>query len=368
MSRRTAFRVLLGSALLLVVAAAGWSMWWFQLAEQVRLGIDRWAEARRADGWRVSFETVAIDGFPGTMHIRLGAVRLTRPDGLDWQGPPVTGSLSPLEPRQVRITAPGRHEFAAADQWGQPLAVRIDLGQAGADLAVDGSGRLTYAEASMQDLAASIPGGGGARAEDALLRLQRLDVAPDSDHATTTAAFALATTGLELPAGSIPVMDRRVAAASISGRLQGSVPPGDLMPALGTWRDEGGTVEIERINLDWNPLRVSAEGTLALDSAMQPMLAMTARIGGFSELVDALTRNGMVKPKDAQTAKLVLGLMARTPPEGGAPAVQVPVTIQEGMLSIGPTVVGRVPPIPWPAEFSPPPGSPAPEAPSSPPR
>lgn len=365
MSRRTAFR-LLTACILLLAAAAGWGVWWLHLAGQVRQGIDRWAEARRAEGWRVSFDTVAIDGFPGTMRIRLGAVRLTRPDGLDWQAPPVSGALWPLDPQRVRVEAPGRHEIAARGATGEALALRLDLGEAGADLAVDGAGRLAGAEALLARVSAAVPGGASATAERIEARLRRQDAPADADHATTTATFGLSTTGLDLPAGAVPVMERRVAAASVSGRLQGAIPAGALAPALDRWREDGGTVEIDRLEVDWQPLRVSAEGTLALDAAMQPMLAMTASIQGFFGLVDALVRHGAVRPKDAQVARLVLGLMAKAPPEGGAPTLQVPVTVQERTLSVGPAVLGRVPPIPWPEAVSPPPGSPPPAPASSP--
>lgn len=346
MQKRTStIRLLSGLALVLVVAAAGWTAWWFQLAGNVRDGIGRWAEARRADGWRVSFAAIEIDGFPGTMHVRLTDPHIVRPDGLDWQAPTVTGALSPLTPQRVRIEAPGRHAVVLPGR--EPLALQVDAGRATAELVIDDGGRLDAVQAVLEAVTAAAPGGERLSAEQVRADLTR-SIAADAAHSASTAAFELSARGVELPPGATPVLDRRVTAATVRGRLQGEVPPGDLVPALGAWRDDGGTVEIDRLTLDWRPLSLTAEGTLALDAEMQPMMAMTASIRGFLELVDALTRQGMVKAKDAQTAKLVLGLMAKAPPEGGPPALQVPVTVQEGKLSVGPAVLGKVPPIPWP--------------------
>jgi len=142
-----------------------------------------------------------------------------------------------------------------------------------------------------------------------------------------------------------------VGRAMLTATLMGAVPPtppgGSPPEALARWRDDGGTVEIQRLALGWGPLSVTADGTLALDEGLQPQAALSAHVTGYGETVDALLRAGMVKPRAAFIAKLALGAMAKTPANGGPPEIAVPVTIQDGKLYVGPAALLVMPRIDW---------------------
>jgi hypothetical protein len=135
----------------------------------------------------------------------------------------------------------------------------------------------------------------------------------------------------------------------LAGRVMGelsSLNPGMGAGALGPWRDDGGTVELSRIEVRYGALEVAAEGTLALDGEMQPLVALTARVEGFGESLDALAQRGAMKRGDATAAKLVLAALAERGPNG-RPRLALPVTLQDGFLSVGPAMLLRMPPIPW---------------------
>ena len=74
---------------------------------------------------------------------------------------------------------------------------------------------------------------------------------------------------------------------------------------------------------------------------------MTARITGFRETVDALVAAGAVRPRDAMTAKIVLGVLAKTPEDGGPPRITAPLSAQDGALYIGPVRLFHLPAIRW---------------------
>ena len=128
----------------------------------------------------------------------------------------------------------------------------------------------------------------------------------------------------------------------------GVIPPGPPAEAVAGWRDDGGTVELERLVLEWGPLELEASGTLALDPAMQPIGSLTAEIRGYAETLDALVQAGAAPPRDAAIAKVVLNLLAKTPPDGGPPVLTVPLTAQDGRLFVGPVALLELPPIEWP--------------------
>lgn len=344
MSRRKILGLSLALAALATISAAGYAWWWFRLADGVRSGIDHWAEARRAEGWRVSFESLATGGFPGVVRIRLDQPRIAAPGRFDWQAPSVTADIGPFEPRRVVLDLAGDHRLAIAGP-ARPHALDIGLGTARVELLVDATGGDSL-HAALGDAVVREVGGKAVSGESIRLTVRRPPTA--AGHDTASVAFDAAVAGVHLPEDSTPVFGRRIGLAALRGRLLGTVPAGDAATALAAWRDDGGTVEIDRLKLEWAPLDLAASGTMALDEGMQPLVAMSASVRGFAEAVDAMVRAGAMRAKDAIPAKLILGLLAKSPPEGGAPAIEVPLTVQDGRFYMGPAALGRVPEIPWP--------------------
>ena len=80
-----------------------------------------------------------------------------------------------------------------------------------------------------------------------------------------------------------------------------------------SWRDGGGSLEIQHLALDWGPLDLTASATLALDDQLQPMGAGSARLVGYAETLDALAPHGAISRSAATAAKAVLSLLANTP-------------------------------------------------------
>lgn len=344
MTRRASLGLAL-AALLVLAAAGGYAWWWFRLADGIRDGIARWADERRADGWRVSYGVIETGGFPGPVRIRLDTPRVTLPDGLDWQTAELRGRVAPWAPLRVHVDGPGHHELALP----AATALQADFEAATAEVLLAPSGRLDHLRINLGGGTGRVVGGETFRVDAARLDLDPIAVPADADHSTTTLTVDIVAEGILLPETVKPALGPRVGVATLAARLQGRVPPEPAMTAATLWRDDGGTVEIDRLAVEWGPLQMAADGTFALDRTLQPMVAMSTSIRGFNETVDALTTAGVVKRKDAGTAKMVLGLLAKTPANGGAPAIEVPLTIQDGVLSLGPAALAKVPPIPWAA-------------------
>ena len=54
-----------------------------------------------------------------------------------------------------------------------------------------------------------------------------------------------------------------------------------------------------------------------------------------------------MRRRDAVTAKLVLGALARTPEGGGPPTLNLAITVQDRTLFAGPVALARLPAIDW---------------------
>ncbi|KAF0137186.1 MAG: conserved exported protein of unknown function [Rhodospirillaceae bacterium] len=172
-----------------------------------------------------------------------------------------------------------------------------------------------------------------------------------NDSQTIVAVFDGA--GIDLPPALDLPVGARVEAVGFKSRIIGTIPPGDLAQALARWREAGGTVEVEALAIDWPPLKLHGSGTLALDEQLQPIGAMTARIQGFFAAVDSLSQRGVIRSRDASMAKVILGMLAQSPPEGGPPVISLPLTVQERTLQAGPVRLIRLPDIRWSARHDP---------------
>ena len=114
--------------------------------------------------------------------------------------------------------------------------------------------------------------------------------------------------------------------------------------ALAAWSQGGGTVEVDSAALDWGPLKLAMNGTLALDRDLQPTAAMTAEVRGAAQTLSAL--QDQLKPNELNIARTVVAMLAR--PDGdGEPVIKAPLTIQHRGLFVGPLKLAPVPVIQW---------------------
>lgn len=322
-----------------VLLAAAYGAYWFHVAGQMRKAVEDWASDRRAQGWLVTWDDLSVGGFPGAVTLRVTSPILAAPGGWNWRGERLEAAASPFLLRRLRLSAPGRHTLGLGP-W-QVQAATPDLH---GELMFDSAGallstRLVATGLTLQEPAVSV--------EALALSLRRPQDPPAGDRAPSL-LFSASLGGLTLPDLPGLVMERRVARAELAGQVSGAVPPSaPLAAAVRTWSAAGGTVEVSRVAVDWPPVELEGEGTLAFDPQMQPLAAFSTRLRGYDGLMDALSRHGMVQPDAANAAKMMLSLLAK-PDNQGRAAIQVPLTVQSGGLWLGPARVADVPPLSWP--------------------
>jgi hypothetical protein len=273
--------------------------------------------------------------------------------GLNWQSRRITLFAQPWNPRHVIADAEGPHVLTWLDQGGPRLA-RLEAEKLRASV-------VTAADGGWRRLSLEMAGA------DANLAGQRLTVARLMAHARRAEAgpgldLALEADNLALPAHA-PTTNPGAAEATpwgTLGRVVGSLrfeatasgawPGGPLMEALGVWRDSGGIVDVKQLRLVLERVTLSGNGAIGLDPAWRPLGAFTLDIKGHNALIDAFVAGGGMSARDAQVARIALGLLSK-PAADGEPMVSAPVTAQDGRLFVGPVAVSRLRPIwqAWPA-------------------
>lgn len=356
-------------ALLIGVAVlvGGWGVAWKIAASRARDAVTTWAERQRAEGMGVHWSEMTTDGFPSRVVLTLRDPQVRFPasaGGGGWAAPVLSVSAAPWAPRHLTITAPGEHlaNFVAD---GQVFQTRTTAAQARLELELDDDGSVLAADAALADLRTEglLPGGPvtlDALAADfvhnpggAASFLGRREETETGVYAALSATL----TGLTLPQAVATPLGSRVQTAELSAAMTGDLPAGEsLRERVRGWSEEGGTVEIDRLRVVADPLSLAAAGTLTLDKWLQPQMALSSQIRGFFEALDVLVEKDLIRGRDASIAKVVLGVMAKQPPDGGPAALELPITVQERMLYLGPVALAKLPPLRWGGQAPPGPG------------
>ena len=104
---------------------------------------------------------------------------------------------------------------------------------------------------------------------------------------------------------------------------------------------------MERFKFRGGPLGVAAGGNLVLGKQLQPQATFTAKFEGLFQVMEILRAKGLMKAGDAVVATMALSALSRRPEDGGAPTINIAVSVRDGVLRLGPLEVMKVPHIDW---------------------
>lgn len=335
---RDAMRLLI-IPLLVVLAFGGWSGYWLYAANQVETVIGSWIERQRAAGAEISHAGLKVSGYPFRIRVDLEGPRMALPANPAqprWRAERLSAISHPWTPQHIIVDLSGWHALDAVLD-GTQRSWRLDSPNALASWSGEASGRLQRLSVDLQEVKLQEDGSERLKA----LRLQ-LHVRPQQQAEQDGFDLAMdteqAVLSWPLPPAFGPEVARARAQISINGALPWTLPPPQ---ALATWRDQGGTIDVRALSLEWGRLNMTGEGTVALDDAMRPMGALTAKLSGYEVLLQAARDDGQITPGAANAAKAVLGLLAAA--NGGM--LSVPVRLQDGEAFLGPVLIARLSPL-----------------------
>ena len=347
-----------GIVLGLAIAAVLYGGVWYASARLLRGEVERWLEARRAEGFAIRTGAILTAGFPSRIAIRVTDLDFAAPPARGrwtWRTPAVEVTASPLRLGHIAIDLAGAHQIAGP--WLESAPVQLTATKAALTLDLK-DGALDEAQLTLED------GTGVWNGADSRLHADkagvRVSLHPDAPPPVAPAS--------EKNGGALPVISTRLAVKienltvpgdlpqplsntlrelAFNAELVGPVGDGALPKLLATWSDAGGAINLKDVTLDWPPVVLSGEGSIALDQNLQPMGAFTARMAGFTDALDIMVREQRMRPDEAAVAKAMLGLMAKPGP-GGRAEIGMPLTVQDRQLSSGPLKLFELPRIDWP--------------------
>lgn len=338
-------RTLVFAAIGLSALAILYTGYWFLLARIVAQDIADWATFYRSQGYAISYSQPPLAGFPFSVTARFVNPDVVAPSGLwRWRGPEMRLSIQPWAPYELQFIAPGRHRITVAGMTPREVtiaAARFNLDMHLKDGMLQDRFGLTLAQAEIQDSrlgTASI----GQLAVDG-----RYPFPPPTGPSGSSLDVIAHLSRLKLPEGIQSPLGREIYSTHLVAQVMGPVPDAPPRQALEAWSAAGGDLELRDIELMWGGLWLRGDATLALDSTLQPLFAGSFAVANPSQVLDKLVAAGMLPAGTAMAAKLMFGALAATPPGGGQPQVKLPLTIQNGYLSMGPIKLAALRPLDW---------------------
>ncbi len=346
---RQLIQILVLPMLLLAVIFGGYTMYWTYLANGLRDGIQEWSAARRKEGYKITFSPIRKSGFPLSVRATFDEPRIGRAHKdltWAWSGPETTIQMRPWSLSTLAIFTPGDHEISfvhEAEQW----TVRGAADRLETDIGLDGSGALASVSFRTEGLAmresrANSP----VAAARAHVRFERFG---DEDASSLEPSLALEVNGenIVLPQQAYaplgPTIKSFDTSATVIGQIWGETTLDD---ALYRWSQAGGTLEIERLDVNWGSLSWLSSGTVALDEELELIGAVTVQVVGLFETLDQLARARVIQRRVASIAQVILGTLARQTPSGHS-LLNVALSLQDkGLYANGIRLV-EVPRIPW---------------------
>lgn len=350
--RRRRWTWLVGlAAVLLAVAAGAYTLYWYGAAEVAKEAIAVWADDRRDEGFTVDYGDVEVTGFPFSFHVRIDrpAFGQALVPAWTWRTEQLTARARPWSPNRFTIAAAPDHDVEYTAR-GVRQRARVFSSDMRFDVVLRG-GLVERVTARSRDLRIAFDGFAGS------FGAARIDIRYQVDGVGADGArgpsLALSATEIVLPFDELENLGlgARIARFGAAATLTGPLTAGPFERVVTAWRDGGGAINVNTLRLEWGDLRLDGDGTIALDDSFRPIGALTTRVLGVSETINALREAGTLSPREAAIARITLRVLAGAT-KGGK--MLLPVTAQFGKLFVGPVAVLEIPPLIVPARRPPP--------------
>lgn len=246
---------------LFVLAALGWVFYWNYVATEAERRVHAWRFEQNADGATVEIDRIVRHGFPVLLRLELQGVRYAAARG-GWRIETERADLNVdlLNPQHVILEAKAPISIARASGATTNITADALIASVRTD-----DNRLAVAGIEADNLVLDDP------AEEGVLHATKVvaNVRPDARAAGAyQLAFDAQTLTLPRPVRSFEAFGLNVArlrAAIViqSGELLMQSSPGD---PLGPWREGGGRLRFDAVELNWGPLRTTGTGEGGLDT------------------------------------------------------------------------------------------------------
>jgi hypothetical protein len=252
---------LIGPWALFALLALGWIAYWNMVAGEAERRVESWVAEQNAAGASASIGAIERRGFPVLLRLQLRDIDYAPEQG-GWRAASARGDLHVqlLNPQHVILEAKAPISVSRSD--GATTTASADA--LIASLRTQG-GALAVAGIEADNLMLDDP------AEDGVLRVRKVvaNLRPDPRAAGEyQLAFEARALTLPRPVRSFEAFGLEVAALRAAIVIEAGAELLQESPRdpLGPWREAGGRLRFEALELDWGPLQATGSGAGGLDA------------------------------------------------------------------------------------------------------
>jgi hypothetical protein len=325
---------------IVVLAALGWSGWWYWAASTREAALVGWLDERRAAGWVAEAEDITVNGFPNRVDAIVTALELADPrSGWSWTAEEFQVLSLSYKPHHVIAVWPGEQIVASPYE-----TTRIQSELMRGSVVFDPRPGLPLNRSTIEIEGMQLTGDSGWTASLAkgVLATKRSEpgTAPDFSHDVGFRAEALTlpsawTTGIER-AGLLP---SAIEAADLDATLVFDRPWDQR--AIEAENPVLERVSIRDMRLLWGSLDLRARGELTTDARGYAEGRLDLRARNWREMLRVAVNAGMIGENMAGAVETGLGLLARLSSDRNT--IEVPLAFQNGETRLGPIVIGEAP-------------------------
>jgi hypothetical protein len=306
--------IIIGVAVAALLAA--WTGAWFFVQGEIRRQTLAWIEGERARGTTIEYAALAVSGFPLWWKITIEAPRFVAPPGRqgEWHGTRAQAWLRPWAYRDILLRFEGEHSFTFPN-GGAMMTVTTTAAEPDARVQIGYDGRPQEVELDSRDFVVQAPAPIGVYRGARAHVFARIYQTPPT-HMDSLLDATISLIDLDLPQPPVPGLATRVQRGDLDFSFRGNLPALPWPQAIARWRDDGGTIEVNRLVLVNAPIDFDGNGTLALDAQNRIQLSFAGRLRGYVETIDALQRARTLQPTQAFAMRTAFTLLQQQGPDG----------------------------------------------------
>ena len=327
-------RVLLA---VILIAALGWSGYWFVGQRGLEQGFAKWFEARRAEGWVAETSDLGVQGFPNRFDTGFSDLILADPaTGLAWEAPYFQLSALSYQPNHVIAVWPETQLIASPQE-----KFRVEARDMRASLRIAPDTRLAPRNVTLTAEFLKIT---PEERPEEMTALSALTLAAehvqDHDYRLGLAAegLTLAPPWRELldPDGELP--------AQISNLTADLTVTFDKVwdrTAIEVARPQPTRIKVALVDGKWGQLHLQAAGEVDVTPEGLPEGEITLKARNWRDMIALAQSAGALPESMAQTVENGLELLARM--NGNRETLDIPLTFRGGRTLLGPIPIGPAP-------------------------
>lgn len=330
-------------ATLIVTLIIAYVFFWHYMAGEVEARFESWTHQQKKRGVTVTYEALDISGFPYRMELSLTGVNMVRRGDnaphLRLTTPKITLIAFPWKINHaVMVSAGGKIRLG---QRGQAeFTLTFGKSRASAQIGFD-KRRLQRLSLISEDINwKTSTKAVFLSARDIKFHMARPDVAPESDTMELPPQMKLYLEANDVIARNLPpespmgIFGKKADQVKIDLTLHGKTLPEYNRDSLIRWRDEGGTLAVEMLDISSGEMDLSLDGETSLDQDLKPLGAFRAKIQGIDHIVTILSGHSAFQIEPGRLILEELKQMSRE-----KDSLDLAISLQNGLLFLGPIPV-----------------------------